>query len=94
MTGLRQEAQGARDPLGPGGPEGAAMLDVVRGDPSPEELAAVVAVVAARAAAFAAAAAAAAAERGPVPLWSDRARNLRSVPHPGPGAWRSSARPV
>lgn len=70
------------------------MLDVVRGDPSPEELAAVVAVLSARAAASAAAAAAAAAERGPDSAWADPGRRMRPVPHPSPGSWRSSAWPA
>ncbi len=71
------------------------VLRVVRGDPSPEQLAAVVAVVAARAAAERAEAArqAAAVSARPTSAWVDRARALRGpLPH-GPGAWRASALP-
>lgn len=64
-------------------------LQVVHGDPTPEELAALVAVLTARARA------AAAADR-PEPRrssWSDPSRRMRRpLPH-GPGAWRSSAFP-
>ncbi|KRV46951.1 hypothetical protein AQ490_09285 [Wenjunlia vitaminophila] len=63
-------------------------MNVVRGNPTPEELAALVAVVAA-----ARARAAAVPARGPVSVWAQRARNIRPVPHPGPAAWRSSAWP-
>jgi hypothetical protein len=64
----------------------AALLRVVRGEPSPAELAALVAVVA-RAATTPAPAPPA---RG---SWTDPARGLRRCPAPGPGAWRGSARP-
>ncbi|WP_030623354.1 acyl-CoA carboxylase subunit epsilon [Streptomyces sclerotialus] len=65
------------------------MIKVVRGNPTPEELAAAVAVVQARAAA------AAAAEPGGGPArgeeWSDPASRVpRRIPHPGPRAWRTS----
>ncbi|MBB1243986.1 acyl-CoA carboxylase subunit epsilon [Streptomyces sp. OF3] len=63
------------------------MIKVVRGNPTPEELAAALAVVQARAAA------AATAEPGaPAPTeWYDPARLVpRRVPHPGPRAWRTS----
>ncbi|GAA2493796.1 acyl-CoA carboxylase subunit epsilon [Streptomyces thermolineatus] len=64
------------------------MINVVRGNPAPEELAAVVAVVHARAAA---AAAAGGEGQGPVSEWADPARTIpRRLPHPGPKAWRSS----
>ncbi|TJZ53106.1 acyl-CoA carboxylase subunit epsilon [Streptomyces piniterrae] len=65
------------------------MIKVVRGNPTPEELAAALAVVQARAAA-AAAAAPGGAERGNE--WSDPASTVpaRRVPHPGPRAWRTS----
>jgi hypothetical protein len=62
------------------------ILRVVRGNPTPEELAALLAVVAAR----------------PAPptatprtrtLWNDRAALLRRPLHPGPTAWRASALP-
>lgn len=61
-------------------------LRVVKGDPTPEELAAVVAVVAARAAA-------------PVPAptsstpstWADPGARHRGTHRPGPDAWRRSS---
>jgi hypothetical protein len=62
------------------------LLRVVRGEPTTEELAALVAVVAMRAAA-------AEAEASPPPApspWSARAAGLRQAPHPGPGAWRAT----
>ncbi|MER8044940.1 acyl-CoA carboxylase epsilon subunit [Streptomyces sp. NPDC094032] len=70
------------------------MIKVVRGNPTPEELAAALAVVQARAAATAAAAA-----RGGGPGvpegWSDPARIARSVrPRPGPRSWARSYWPV
>ncbi|MEV5825025.1 acyl-CoA carboxylase subunit epsilon [Spirillospora sp. NPDC052242] len=71
-------------------------LQVVRGDPTPEEVAALVAVLTARAAA----AAAARDGRGPArpSRWADRSRLVRgaagtAVPPRGPGAWRASALP-
>ncbi len=58
-------------------------LRVVRGTPTPEELAALVVVLAARAAAA-----------GPAPgrprRWSDPSRGLRSGVRPGPGAWSAA----
>ena len=62
---------------------------VVRGEPTPDELAALVAVVAARAAA----AGAAPAPRLR-PAWSDPARRLGLTSRPSPGAWRRSALPA
>ncbi|HEY6748309.1 MAG TPA: acyl-CoA carboxylase subunit epsilon [Mycobacteriales bacterium] len=60
-------------------------LRVVRGEPTPSELAALIAVLATRS--------------GPDPAtppvrsaWADPARRLR-VARPGPGAWRRSALP-
>ncbi|TQK52256.1 acyl-CoA carboxylase epsilon subunit-like protein [Streptomyces sp. SLBN-118] len=69
------------------------MIKVVRGNPTPEELAAALAVVQARAAATAAAA------EGGAPLppqqWSDPARIARTRrPVPGPRAWARSCWPV
>ena len=68
------------------------LLTVVRGGPTPEQLAALVAVVTARASAAAeaqnAAAEVAAAAR---PLWA--APVLRSPLSHGPGAWRASGLP-
>ncbi|GLY89238.1 acyl-CoA carboxylase subunit epsilon [Actinoallomurus iriomotensis] len=66
----------------------APFLQVVRGDPTPEELAAVVTVLTARARA---------ATPPPAPrprsAWADPTRRLRrTLPH-GPGAWRASSLP-
>jgi hypothetical protein len=65
------------------------MFKVIRGNPTPEELAATLAVVQARAAARAAAAPGGTARVGE---WADPARNIaaRRMPHPGPTAWRST----
>ena len=66
------------------------VLRVIRGDATPEEIAAVVAALLS---------AAAAASDAPPPArtapsaWSDRSRLLRRPVHPGPGAWRRSALP-
>jgi Acyl-CoA carboxylase epsilon subunit len=63
-------------------------LRVAHGDPTPEEVAALVAVLTARARA-----AAGAEPRPRRSAWSDHARRLRQpLPH-GPGAWRTSAFP-
>jgi Acyl-CoA carboxylase epsilon subunit len=64
------------------------VLRVVRGDATPEEIAAVVAVLLSRSAA----------DRGapsrPAPsAWADRSRLLRRPLFPGPDAWRRSALP-
>ena len=60
-------------------------LRVVRGEPTVEELAALVAVLAARSA-------------PPAPrlrsAWADPARRLGLNSRPGPGAWRRSALPA
>ncbi|CAM5427043.1 acyl-CoA carboxylase epsilon subunit [Streptomyces abikoensis] len=66
------------------------MIKVVRGNPTPEELAAALAVVRARAAAGDAAAAPAAGE--PRPEWSAPARRLAAarMTKPGPRAWRTT----
>jgi Acyl-CoA carboxylase epsilon subunit len=62
-------------------------LRVVRGEPTPEELAALVTVLAARSAAAA-----------PAPVvrsaWADPARRLGRTHRPGRGAWRRSALPA
>jgi len=68
-------------------PAAAPLLRVVRGDPTPEQLAALVAVVAARAAGGP--------EPEPAPrsAWSDPAALVRRpLPAPAPGAWRTSLR--
>ncbi|WP_424212109.1 acyl-CoA carboxylase epsilon subunit [Streptomyces sp. BI20] len=69
------------------------VIKVVRGNPTPEELAAALAVVRARAAASAAAAPAARGSAGR-DAWSDPARAaLRRPLRPGPGAWGRSFLP-
>jgi hypothetical protein len=80
-------------------------LKIVRGDATPEEIAALVAVLTARARRAAAArgrADAAATSAGSVPGrpgrpariggWADRSRGLRAPLDHGPGAWRASGR--
>ncbi len=60
------------------------MIKVVRGNPTPEELAAALAVVRARAAA----AATAPPTPRPRDAWSDPSRTAtRHVPHPSPTSW-------
>ncbi|RKN47264.1 acyl-CoA carboxylase epsilon subunit [Streptomyces hoynatensis] len=69
------------------------MIRIVRGNPTPEELAAAVAVVQARVAA--AAGAEATSRQARIPAWSDPARNVpRPLPAPAPGAWRTSYWPA
>ena len=64
------------------------VLRVVRGEPSPEELAALVTVLAARAAP------AEPEHPAPVrPVWNDRSRLVRRPLTPGSGAFRASALP-
>ncbi len=65
------------------------VLAIVRGNPSAEEIGAIVAVLAARAATARATRA-----RGPVRSeWSSRSRLLRAPLPRGPGGWRASALP-
>jgi hypothetical protein len=64
------------------------ILQVVKGDPTPEELAALVTVIAARAAAPAPAP-----EPERANNWATYWRNARTPFHPGPGRWRASAHP-
>jgi hypothetical protein len=59
------------------------LLRLVRGDATPEEVAAIVAVVTAHAAA-----AAVPAPRAPRSVWADRAGAMRVASGPGPGGWR------
>ena len=66
--------------------EGQPLLRVVRGEPTAEELAALVAVVSARGAPAPSA-------RGVRSAWIDRSRMLRRCPPHAPGAWRDSALP-
>jgi hypothetical protein len=63
-------------------------LQVVRGNPTAEEIAALVAVLTARAQA-----AASPPPRRPRSQWSAPARRLRHPLQHGPGAWRASAFP-
>ena len=67
------------------------VLRVVSGNPTPEELAALLVVVGARSAGASAAAAAAA--RRPRSAWNDPARLVRRPVHPAPDGWRRSALP-
>jgi hypothetical protein len=68
-------------------PAGEAALRIVRGDATPEEIAALVAVLLSRPG------------DADVPsaparsAWADRSRQLRRPLRPGPGAWRRSALP-
>jgi hypothetical protein len=64
------------------------VLRVVRGDATPEEIAAVVAVLLSRAVAPDPGP-----PRRPASAWADRSRQLRRPLHPGPDAWRRSALP-
>ena len=64
-------------------------LRVIRGDATPEEIAALVAVLLSRSVGDSGSSA-------PPPrrsAWSDRSRLLRRPLHPAPGAWRRSALP-
>ncbi len=58
------------------------LLRVVRGQPTAEELAALVAVVTARATTPAGVT--------PATAWTDRSRLMRRCPAPGPNEWRAS----
>jgi acyl-CoA carboxylase epsilon subunit len=69
-------------------PEPQPVLRVVKGDPTAEELAALVAVVSARAAS-----AAPTAEPDRASDWPTYWRNAKRPLHPGPGRWRASAHP-
>jgi hypothetical protein len=60
-------------------------LHVVKGDPTPEELAALVAVISAKAAA--------AGEPGRPSTWAAYWRSVREPLRPGRGAWRASGLP-
>jgi hypothetical protein len=82
---------GAAAPDVPGPETAVPLLRVVRGDPSAEELAALVTVVAARLSAARAAAAAAAVQR-PRDAWSDPAARMRGDLRVGPGVWARSGR--
>lgn len=60
------------------------MQITVTGNPTPEEVAAVVAVLAARPTA------AVPEQRAAPSRWNDRTAMLRTPLHPGPGAWHSA----
>jgi hypothetical protein len=64
-------------------------LTIVRGDPTPEQIAAVVAVLTARLQPAEQARAGETMRNG----WSSRSRMMRSPLSRGPGAWRASALP-
>jgi hypothetical protein len=74
----------------PAGDELPLLFRVESGDPTDEELAALVAVLAARQSAIAASAPHMPAVRS---AWADPARRLRRPHRHGPGAWRASALP-
>jgi hypothetical protein len=65
------------------------VVKIVKGNPTPEEIAAVVTVIAARAAAVPAPQA----DTGRASNWATYWRNARTPFHPGPGQWRASAHP-
>jgi hypothetical protein len=65
------------------------LLRVVRGDATPEEIAALVAVLMARSADGEAPRPARSVQNS----WSDRSRQLRRPLSPGPGGWRRSSLP-
>jgi hypothetical protein len=71
-------------------PTEAPLLRIVKGDPTPEEVAALVAVVSGMAAA---AAEVASKQERPTPEWSAHHRKLRATHRHGAGAWRASASP-
>jgi acyl-CoA carboxylase epsilon subunit len=78
---------GGHDPHDVDSPVEPPLLRVVKGDPTPEELAALVAVVGARRGA------AAAPPPQPRPVWGHPAAAMRRPHRAGPGAWRASALP-
>jgi hypothetical protein len=63
-------------------------LVAIKGDASPEEIAALVAVVQAMAAAVSAGA-----PRRPRSVWAEPSRRMRRPHHAGPGGWQRSALP-
>jgi hypothetical protein len=70
-------------------PEQAPLLRIVKGDPTPDEVVALVAVVSAMANA---AAEQSSKEKQPRAEWSARHRLVRRTLHHGAGAWRASGR--
>jgi hypothetical protein len=83
VTGPDAQETGPGTPVEPAAP----LLRIVKGNPTPEEVAALVAVVSAMAAG-----AQGATEPSPRSEWSAHHRKLRSTHRHGPGAWRASAR--
>ena len=77
---MSEEPQFAAEPTRP-------LLRVVHGDPTPEELAALVAVLGTRATAPGERPAASRS------AWNDPARQVRSPHQHGPGGWRAAALP-
>ena len=79
MTGAVPESSASTEPAAP-------LLRVLRGNPSPEQLAALIAVVAARSGSGAS-------DREPprVSGWNNPESRLRRPQHPGPGAWQAWA---
>jgi hypothetical protein len=71
-------------------PASGPVLEVVAGDPSAEELAALTVALSAM---LAARGAPAGQPRRAASGWADRSRMMNAPPGPGPGAWRRSARP-
>lgn len=67
-------------------------LRIVRGEATPEEIAALVAAVSAKGRAARSAAATASRRSAPVSRWADRARQLRRPLPQGPDAWRAALR--
>ena len=65
---------------------GTPLLRIVKGDPTPEEVAALVAVLASMIAPEPPA-------TRPVSAWADLRRGVRATHRPGPGAWRASGLP-
>jgi hypothetical protein len=61
------------------------VLRIVRGDPSPEDIAALTVVLTA-----ASGGGPGEPDGGPTSVWTDRESLVRRVPSPGPGAWRTS----
>jgi Acyl-CoA carboxylase epsilon subunit len=68
------------------GAEGRPVLRVVRGEPTEEEIAALVIALATRAAASPVV-------EPPRSLWRSRGHNIRPAVSPSPGAWRASGLP-
>ena len=85
MTTPQEDAAG-------GATDGTAVLRVVAGSPTPEELAAVTAVLLALEAEASVRPSAVGASTRPSSAWTRSARRGRSIDGPGPGAWGGSVR--